>query len=53
MIADVDNDNHANDILAFAPGKSYLYTINVTLDAIEFSEAVESPAWATTINTNL
>ena len=49
----VDNDNHANDILAFAPGKSYLYTINVTLDAIEFSEAVESPAWATTINTNL
>ena len=49
----VDNHNPANDILAFAPGKSYLYTINVTLDAIEFSEAVESPAWATTINTNL
>ena len=49
----IDNDNHANDILAFAPGKSYLYTISLTLDAIEFSEAVESPAWNTTVNVNL
>ena len=49
----IDNDNHANDILAFAPGKSYLYTIGVTLDTIEFSEAVESPAWGVTTNTDL
>ena len=49
----IDDVNHANDILAFAPGKSYLYTISVTLDTIEFSEAVESPAWDITINTDL
>lgn len=49
----IDNGNHANDILAFAPGKSYLYTISLTLDAIEFSEAVESPAWNNTVNVNL
>lgn len=49
----IDNGNHANDILTFAPGKSYLYTINVTLDAIEFSEAVEASAWDPTINKDL
>ena len=43
----------ANNILAFAPGKSYLYTISLSLDTIEFSEAVESPAWNTTVNVNL